>query len=240
MERKKFLRSLSLFAASPLIISACKKSENDSNSSGSGNDVTVDDSCIVTPTETEGPFPTKSPTSYIRNDIRKGDGIGADMTADITIVNVKNNCNPVSGAIVDIWHCDVNGDYSQYGGTQMQSTNYQNQHWFRGRQYTDTNGLVSFKTIFPGWYQGRATHIHVHVYNSSGTSLLITQIAFQDSLSTTVNTTGGAYGYTKGISGYTYNSRDNVFGDGVDKEMATITGNLADGFNLSITIKVNA
>ncbi len=239
MERKNFIRSLAFFAAStPLIAGACKKDGTDAFSSENGEDVVVDNSCTVTPTETEGPFPTKNPASYIRSDIRKGDEIGADMVAQIAIVNVNDNCNPLEGAIVDIWHCDVNGAYSQYGGTQMQSINYQSEHWFRGRQITDNNGLVTFQTIFPGWYQGRATHIHVHIYNSGGNSLLVTQIAFQDSLCYAVNTSGAVHGYTKGINGYTYNARDNVFRDGVDKEMATVTGNLTDGFEMSITIKV--
>ncbi len=241
MERKQFIRSLSFFAlSSPFWVCACSKDETLTSSDGEGTDVTADTSCTVTPSETEGPFPTKTPSSYIRSDIRKGDGIGADMTAILTIVDVGNNCNPLEGAIVDVWHCDVNGDYSEYGGTQIQSNNYRSVHWLRGRQTTDSNGQVTFQTIFPGWYQSRATHIHVHIYSSSGDSLLVTQIAFQDSLAETVNTTGSAYGYTKGISGYTYNAQDNVFGDGVEKEMSTVTGSLSEGYELGITIKVNA
>ncbi|QQT26044.1 intradiol ring-cleavage dioxygenase [Sphingobacterium spiritivorum] len=242
MERKNFIRSLSLLAASsPLLVNGCKKDSSLTEETNTGaSDVPVSTSCKVTPQETEGPFPTKSPASYIRRDIRKGDGLGVDMQTNISIVNTNNSCNPLSDAIVDIWHCDVKGDYSEYGGTQMQSANYQNQHWFRGRQITDVNGLVTFQTIFPGWYQGRATHIHVHVYNSSGKSLLVTQIAFQDSLSVSVNTNGSNYGYTKGISGYTYNAKDNVFSDGVDQEMSTVTGTLSEGMQLAITIRVSA
>lgn len=241
MERKKFIRSLSFFAASaPLLFDACKKDDTLTTGTEDSTDVSVDNSCAVTPTETEGPFPTKSPASYVRSDIKKGDGVGVDMTTKITIVNVSNSCNVLEGAIVDIWHCDVNGEYSEYGGTQMQSTNYQSQHWLRGRQVTDSNGLVTFETIFPGWYQGRATHIHVHIYNSSGNSLLVTQIAFQESLVNTVNTTGSTYGYTKGMTGYTSNANDNVFSDGVEKEMSTVSGSLTAGYEMAITIKVQA
>lgn len=240
MERKHFLKSLSLFAAAPLVLSSCKKTDAIPDSSTSGDTTKPDTSCTATPQETDGPFPTKSPSSYVRSDIRKGDGVGAAMTAAITIANLNNSCNPLSGAIVDVWHCDVNGDYSQYGGSGMQSNNYTSLNWFRGRQTTDANGKVTFTTIFPGWYQGRATHIHVHVYNSAGKSLLITQIAFDDDLCISVNKNGSSYGYTKGTNGYTYNKNDNVFSDGYSKELATITGSLADGFNLSITIKVSA
>lgn len=241
MERKQFIKTLSFWAFSgPVLFDSCKKEDSIALTDKTGTAVVADDSCVKTPEETEGPFPTKTPTSYVRSDIRKGDGLGVNMTALITIANVTNNCNPLPGALVDIWHCDVDGNYSQYGGVQMQSSNYQSVNWFRGRQATDSNGRVVFKTIFPGWYQGRSTHIHAHIYDASGKSLLVTQIAFQDSLSIDVNSNGSKYGYTKGISGYTYNSRDNVFSDGVEKEMSTVTGTMTDGFEMSITLKVNA
>ncbi len=241
MERKKFIKTLSFLAFSgPMAWASCKKDDSTSLTDETGTDVDVDNSCAVTPTETEGPFPTKTPASYVRSDIHKGDGLGVEMAALITIANVTDNCNPLAGALVDIWHCDVDGNYSQYGGTQMQSVNYQSANWFRGRQITGNNGLVTFNTIFPGWYQSRATHIHVHIYDSTGKSLLVTQIAFQDSLSINVNTNGANYGYTKGTAGYTYNSRDNVFGDGVEKQMSTVTGTMATGFEMKITLRVRA
>ncbi len=241
MERKQFIRTLSLLAFSgPMVWAACKKDDEVDPTTDTGTDVDVDSSCSITPTETEGPFPTKTPSSYVRSDIRKGDGLGVDMDAVITILNVNANCAVLAGALVDIWHCDVAGNYSQYGGTQMQSSNYQSVNWYRGRQVTNSEGKVTFQTIFPGWYQGRSTHIHVHVYDATGKSLLVTQIAFQDSLCVSVNSNGSAYGYTKGTSGYTYNANDNVFGDGVDKEMSTVTGSLTDGYDMHIDIKVNA
>ena len=180
MERKNFLKSLLIGAVStPAVINACKKSSATDGEVGVTTTPTGGSStgnCVVAPTETEGPFPTKSPASYVRSDITDGRS-GHKMTAKITIGNSNNNCNPLAGAIVDIWHCDAEGNYSEYGGTGMQSTNYQSVHFLRGRQTTDSNGLVTFTSIFPGWYSGRATHIHVHVYNASGNSLKVTQIA---------------------------------------------------------------
>lgn len=233
MERKNFIKSLSMMVLSaPAIWSACEKNE-DIDSGDAGDDVAVDNSCVVTPSETEGPYPTKSPSSYVRSDIRKGDGLGVDMLAKFTIVNVNNNCNALEGAIVDIWHCDVDGDYSQYNSDGSAN-------WYRGRQVSDSNGQVKFQTIFPGWYRGRATHIHVHIYNNIGTSLLITQVAFQDSLVKEVNTTGANYGYTKGVSGITYNSSDDILRDSLEQEMCTITGSMSDGYDMSITLRVKA
>lgn len=246
MERKHFLRSgfaaLGAAFVVPLAV-ACSKSDvadsTDANGTGTGTG-TGSTECVVAPTETEGPFPTKSPSSYVRSDITDGRA-GAKMTAKITIGNVNNGCAALANAIVDIWHCDADGNYSEYGGSGIQSVNYQSAHFLRGRQVTDANGLVTFTSIFPGWYTGRATHIHVHVYNASGTSLKVTQIAFNDDLCKTVNSTGSAYGYKKGTTGYTNNASDNIFSD--DKsgiQLATITGSLAAGYELSIKMNVSA
>ena len=241
--RKKFLKQFLVGAATvPAILAACRK-ENASDtldggsSGGSG-------SCTVAPTETAGPFPTVTPSSLVRSDIRD-DRTGVAMSVKITVQNVNNSCTPLAGAIVDIWHCDKDGYYSEYGGSGMQSVNYTGVHFLRGRQVTDANGVVNFQTIFPGWYNGRTTHIHVHIYNASGNSLKITQIAFPEGSSSavvTVNSSAGVtYGYTKGLSGYTYNASDNIFSDDrAGVQIAAITGSLAAGYALTHTINVGA
>ena len=240
--RKRFLKHFFIGATSvPLILEACKKTDVTNSGSGSGSG---SGSCTVSPTETEGPFPTHTPSSYARSDIRD-DRTGVTLTVKITIKNTNNNCAVFANAIVDIWHCDKDGNYSEYGGTGMQSTNYTSVHFLRGRQTTDANGLVTFTTIFPGWYTGRATHIHVHIYNAAGTSLKITQIAFPEGSSSAVaivnSSSGTAYGYTKGMTGYTYNASDNVFSDdSTGVEIATITGSLSAGYELTHTIYVAA
>ncbi|WP_443936761.1 dioxygenase family protein [Pedobacter sp. MW01-1-1] len=243
MERKNFIRSLMIGAVStPVIIDACSKKNTitDSASGGSGTASSTTGSngnCVIAPTETEGPFPTKVPSSYVRSDITDG-RTGYKLTAKITIGNLNNNCAGLANAIVDIWHCDAEGNYSEYGGTGMQSSNYQSLHFLRGRQTTDANGLVTFTTIFPGWYSGRATHIHVHVYNASGTSLCITQIAFPEGSGSAVALVNG---YSKGMNGYTYNNADNVFSDDTSgTEIAKVTGTLAAGFDLTFKLNVRA
>ncbi len=196
--------------------------------------------CTTTNSETAGPFPTKDPSTLVRQNI-VGDRTGVAFTVTITIQNKNNNCNPLAGALVDIWHCDKDGYYSEYGGTSMQSVDYTAVHFLRGRQVTDSNGMVGFTSIFPGWYQGRATHIHVHIYNSSGVSLLVTQIAFPEGANSAVVlvNAASAKGYTKGMTGYTYNSSDNVFSDGVTNEMSSISGSVDNGFALTHTIVVS-
>jgi protocatechuate 3,4-dioxygenase beta subunit len=242
MERKNFLRSLIVTAiATPGVFDACKKDSvtadsEAATSTGIGGSGTTGN-CSVAPSETEGPFPTRQPASYVRSDIR-GDRMGHTLTAKITINNSNKSCAALADAIVDIWHCDADGNYSEYGGSGMQSTNYQSVHFLRGRQTTDANGLVTFTTIFPGWYNGRATHIHVHVYNAAGNSLKVTQIAFPEGNGTAV---AAVNGYGKGMNGYTYNKSDNVFSDdSAGVEIATVTGSTADGFELTIALGVPA
>ena len=241
MERKNFLKSLMIGAVSTsVLVDACKKDSTttttSSTSTTSSGSSSSSGTCSVIETETEGPFPTKSPASYVRSDIT-GDRTGYKLTVKITINNSNNSCNALPGALVDIWHCDSAGNYSEYGGSGMQATNYTTVHFLRGRQTTDSNGLVTFTSIFPGWYSGRATHIHVHVYNSSGSSLKVTQIAFPEGNGTALASVAG---YTKGMTGYTYNASDNVFSDGYALELAAVTGNTTDGFVLSINMSVPA
>jgi protocatechuate 3,4-dioxygenase beta subunit len=127
--------------------------------------------CAVTPTETVGPYP--SLTDLFRSDIREGKS-GTQLTLTVKVVNVNSSCAAVSGANVEIWHVDAAGNYSQYG-TQTTQT------YLRGIQTTNSSGEVTFTTIYPGWYQGRATHIHLEV-TINGRSVKVTQIAFPESI----------------------------------------------------------
>lgn len=234
MERKKFLSqsltALGIAFVAP-ISKSCRKTDvtADTDKTGSG-------SCAATPTETEGPFPTKSPSSLMQSDI-VGDRTGVALTVKIYITDRNNGCAALANAIVDIWQCDAAGNYSEYGGTGMQSTNYASVHWLRGRQTTDSNGLVTFNSIFPGWYSGRAPHIHVHIYSTSGISLLVTQIAFPTDICNTVYTSASPY-KSRGTQD-TQNANDNVFSDSLSSELATVTGSVSAGYTLTHTINVN-
>lgn len=243
MERKDFLKGLGLVGLGSLaipVINACN-SDTDSSTDSSATDTTEatdtgsssgSSTCSVTPTETAGPYPTKSPSTLVKTDITS-DRTGVPLAINITIQNKNASCAALAGAIVDLWHCDKDGNYSEYG-------NLTTVHFLRGRQTTNTDGLVNFTSIFPGWYNGRATHIHIHIYNSAGTSLLVTQIAFPEGSNSAVVLVNAstANGYSKGMSGYTYNANDNVFSDGVSAELATVTGSVAAGFVLTHTINV--
>jgi protocatechuate 3,4-dioxygenase beta subunit len=242
MERKIFLKSgisaLGIAFVAPLLKSCSKENltasttaaSTTSGSSGTG-------SCTVSPTETAGPFPTKTPSSLVSSNI-VSDRTGVPLTIKLTINNASNSCAALSGAIVDIWHCDAAGNYSEYGGGGMQATNYTSVHFLRGRQTTNASGLVTFTSIFPGWYSGRAPHIHVHVYSANGTSLMITQIAFPTDICNTVYTTATDY-KSRGTQD-TSNSQDNVFSDSLASELATVSGTVADGYVLTQIVTVSA
>jgi protocatechuate 3,4-dioxygenase beta subunit len=166
--------------------------------------------CVVSPNETIGPFPSLS--DFVRSDVRENKQ-GLSLTLTITVVNTNSACAPVAGAMVDIWQCDADGNYSQYGSERTLT-------YLRGLQTTEATGRVTFVTIYPGWYQGRATHIHVEV-TVNGRSAKVTQIAFPEDVTAQVYRTGV---YASSGQNPTTNARDNVFSDGVANELITITG----------------
>lgn len=234
MDRKKFIRNGILGIASLVttakLLESCSKDNNNNDGNTSG-----DASCTVSPSETKGPFPIKAPSQLVLENI-KSDRIGIALLINLTIENKNNNCLPLEGVLVDVWHCDKDGNYSEYGGTGMQQTDYTAVHFLRGRQTTDAKGEVSFLSIFPGWYQGRAPHVHVEVLTSSGSSLLVTQIAFPENVSSAVYSSTN---YASHGQADTSNTKDNVFSDSLANELATLTGNLTDGYTLTKTITVN-
>lgn len=230
MDRKKFLKNgilgLGAIAAIPTVISSCSKDDD--------TDPTTSGSCTISPSETKGPFPILTPTQLVRASII-GNRTGVALLMTLTVQDKSNGCTPLSGVLVDVWHCDKDGNYSQYGGTTLQQTNYTNETFLRGRQTTDANGKVSFISIFPGWYNGRAPHIHLEVLTSSGTSLLVSQIAFPKSVCDTVYATSGYNGSANQL-----NETDNVFSDSLSLNMAdSLTGNVIDGYTLLKTITVS-
>jgi protocatechuate 3,4-dioxygenase beta subunit len=121
-------------------------------------------SCIVTPQQTEGPYFVEEHLS--RSDIRSdpSDGSmkeGLPLALEIRVSSVnKTDCRPLAGAMVDIWHCDADGIYSDVVDSNF---NTFGKKFLRGSQVTDTNGSVRFLTIYPGWYPGRTPHIHFKI-----------------------------------------------------------------------------
>ncbi|MDX6477290.1 MAG: hypothetical protein QOH95_2801, partial [Gaiellaceae bacterium] len=131
--------------------------------------------CVLTPELTEGPYYIDG--EKLRRDIREGHP-GTQLTLRLTVLNASN-CKPLSGAAVDIWHADAAGNYSGFGGGAGSRT------FLRGVQKTDKNGLATFTTIYPGWYRGRAVHVHVKVH-MGGSVVHTGQLFFPDALTRAV------------------------------------------------------
>jgi protocatechuate 3,4-dioxygenase beta subunit len=132
-------------------------------------DTTVLPACVVAPELTEGPYyvDIDFERSDIRSDPSTGEVVqGAPLQLVLRALQVGGNgCTPLAGASIDIWHCDALGVYSDSQDPGFDTTG---QFFLRGYQVTDENGIVQFTTIYPGWYQGRAVHIHFKVQGDAG------------------------------------------------------------------------
>jgi protocatechuate 3,4-dioxygenase beta subunit len=117
-------------------------------------------SCVLSPEVTQGPYWVQG--ELVREDVTDGQG-GVALTLDIQIIDV-NTCEPVPEAFLEIWHCNSTGVYSGVvanGNGNTDDTSNMNNTFLRGIQKSNEDGVVTFETLFPGHYTGRATHIHV-------------------------------------------------------------------------------
>jgi protocatechuate 3,4-dioxygenase beta subunit len=197
-----------------------------SPSSTSGGSTPSNAACAVTPSETVGPYP--SLTDLFRGDIREGKS-GTVLTLTIRVVDVSAACAAVPGANVEVWHVDAAGQYSQYG-SQAERT------FLRGIQTTNSTGEVTFTTIYPGWYQGRATHIHVEV-TVGGVSKKVTQIAFPESVNDAVHKSGV---YASRGTNPIANLADGIFADSLASEIVTPVGDVPGGYAATFQVAIGA
>ncbi len=181
--------------------------------------------CVVVPELTEGPYFVDE--NLNRSDIRS-DSVsgtikpGAPLTLLFNVAQVAaGGCTLLPNAKVDIWHCDAQGAYSGVQDPNAGST--RGQTFLRGYQTTNANGQVSFTTIYPGWYPGRAVHIHFKVRfdNKEFTS----QLFFDDTLSTQVLQQAM---YQKS-GNRTMNSQDGIFRQAGDVLLLKLTRS-GDGY----------
>jgi protocatechuate 3,4-dioxygenase beta subunit len=126
--------------------------------------------CVVTPEQTEGPYFIDHQLN--RSDLRTdpSSGVvkaGVPLSLKLTVSTIGSaGCLPLQGAVVDVWHCDAAGAYSFEGGAssagQTRGANAE-RPFLRGYQVTGADGSVQFSTIYPGWYPGRAVHVHFKI-----------------------------------------------------------------------------
>ncbi|MFC9557124.1 dioxygenase [Rhodococcus sp. NPDC056960] len=212
-----------------------------------------DGTCVAAaPQETAGPYPgdgSNGPnvlieSGIVRQDIRSSFGAysgtaeGVATTIELTLQDLTKDCAAGEGMAVYVWHCNRDGEYSMYGQGVTE------QNYLRGVQVADSAGTVSFTSIFPACYSGRWPHIHFEVFDSLESAVagedarLTSQIAVpQDACATVFAYDSGYANSVRNLSQVSLDS-DNVFGDGWDAELATVSGEPASGMTISITVGV--
>ena len=260
VDRRQVLRWL-LAGAATLPLISCGGSSDASDTAAGSNAGTVTipttGACTVIPEETGGPYPadgtnTKggsiinvlNQTGVVRSDIRAsfngatGAAAGVPLTIQLQLLSASGGCASLAGYAVYVWHCDRDGLYSLY------SSGVTAQNYLRGVQETDSAGSLSFTTIFPGCYAGRMPHVHFEIYPSlakaasASNRIKTSQFTFPMA---TLNEAYAANGYTASVRNLAQVSyaTDNVFSDGISLQMATVTGNVTDGYVATLVIAVN-
>src|SRR5918995_7251168 len=203
------------------------------------------------PEETAGPYPgdgsnganVLTESGIVRSDITSSFGSsttkaqGVPLAITMTIKDFADGKKPLAKGAVYLWHCNREGQYSMY------SQGATGENYLRGVQETDANGRVKFTTIFPACYSGRWPHIHFEVYPSlaratNGSNKIATsQIALLEGTCKAVYATTG---YEQSVSnlGRVSLDRDNVFSDGYDLQLPTITGDPTTGYQLEFECAV--
>ena len=210
----------------------------------------------VTPSMTEGPYWVDE--MLRRFDVRADTGssttvqAGVPLTVKMNVLDASGG-GPINNAHVDIWHANAYGLYSDESGQQTgggtTNGNTTGHNFLRGYQVTGVdpgagtapvNGQVTFKTIWPGWYNGRAIHIHVRVRTYNGSAVATnytTQIFFSDADNATVLNGAAPYNTRSPKTDPTTDETDNVLSSSADAtNIVPVTGSIADGFAATFTI----
>lgn len=208
-----------LNAASPTATAATSAAATSAASAGTSVSGTVAaPSCIVRPALTEGPYFVDEKLN--RSDIRSEPSTGAvkpgiQLALAFNVSRVASSgCTALANAQVDVWHCDATGVYSDASDPGFGST--RGLKFLRGYQMTDASGKASFTTIYPGWYGGRAVHIHFKIRTTSGgqTADFTSQLFFDDSLNAEVFAQAP---YSQKSGSWLRNAQDGIYTGGGDK-----------------------
>ncbi len=178
---------------------------------------------MLTPEQTEGPFYIDA--AKLRRDIRAGRP-GRPMTLRLTVVDAAT-CRPIKGATVDVWHCDAGGAYSGFDDSAGKS-------FLRGIQRTDAKGVAAFRTIYPGWYPGRAVHIHVKVH-VAGDVVHTGQLYFPDRVTDVVHRSKP---YNARGPRTTRNAGDGVYRNGGSRSLLRLRKNAEGAYLGTLTMGV--
>jgi protocatechuate 3,4-dioxygenase beta subunit len=256
LRRRRALVWLAGAGAAPLL--GCGGGSDAGSTAGNSGGGFSAGTCSVIPEETAGPFPGDGSNTangtianalalsgIVRSDIRgsiagaTGVAGGVPLTIQLDLVNTNGSCADLAGYAIYLWHCDREGRYSMY------SSGVTAENYLRGVQETNANGLASFTTVFPGCYAGRMPHMHFEVYRSLATATASTskiktsQIAFPVAACQAVYATTGYSASVANLAQISFAS-DNVFSDGTSLQLATISGDVTNGYVATLQVGISA
>lgn len=245
LSRREVLTLLGVTGAATLL-SACVPVAPSAGPGGAGagssdvaavatTNATLPTGCVVRPELTEGPVFVEEDLN--RSDIRldpstgkMSEGIQLDLTFNVTKLD-NAACVPLSGVQVDIWHCDADGIYSDTTELGMQTVG---QKFLRGYQVTDESGVAKFTTIYPGWYEGRAVHIHFKMRTGDGYDFT-SQLFFDDTLTDEVF---AAAPYNTRGERNLRNDNDGIYGQSGGQMMLTVN-KVATGYATTFDVALD-
>ena len=187
--------------------------------------------CVVQPQQTEGPYFVDE--KLLRSDIRADPSTGVlkagaplALALKVSQVMPDGTCGPLAGAQVDLWQCDAMGVYSDVKDRSFDTVG---QKFLRGHQMTNADGAARFLTIYPGWYTGRAVHLHFKVRTAAAADKayeFTSQFYFDESLTDRVHAREPYAGHA---GQRTRNERDGIFKDG-GPQLTLAVREAADGY----------
>jgi protocatechuate 3,4-dioxygenase beta subunit len=218
------------------------RAAGDAGKSSDGGEGADTGTCEATPEGEIGPyFADDSASGFERSDVTAnidGTGVqeGVPLTLTITVLDTKKGCAPYVGAQIDMWQCNASGVYSDISSEGTSTESY-----LRGYQLTNAKGVVVFKTIIPGWYSGRTTHIHLRLRStyseasSTSDGANTTQLFFDQTLIDTLASSVSPY-KAEGQNPTT-NATDRVYSQQVKgATLLKLVGNSTSGYTAAITI----
>lgn len=233
------------------VLAACTGTDSSTSGTSDGGGSAADSALTEMPGETAGPYPGDGSngqdvleTSGVeRSDIRTSidsDTTAAGVPLEVTmrVIDMAGGDVPMEGAAVYLWQCDAEGRYSMYTEGVEEET------YLRGVQVADAHGEVTFTSIFPGCYTGRWPHLHFEVFPDAesivdaGNAILTSQIALPEDAADAVYARSDYPGSAENLAQLTLET-DGIFADGVDQQLAELSGDVDAGYAFSIDVPID-